>query len=122
MASGNGSTSTATTRNAERRSLPGADCVPLSLAPDRNLDVLAVGFELRPEGGAAGDNVGQCLCLLAERRDERLVLVVVPHELERGARDLAAFERDPHQQPGPLAVHAAMAGMERQVAKAVEDR
>src|SRR5688572_31437898 len=50
-----------------------------SLTPDRNLDVLAVGLELRSEGRAAVDDFGHRLGFLAERGNERLVLVVVAH-------------------------------------------
>src|SRR5262245_29886053 len=93
-----------------------------SKALEHNLDVLAVALELRPERGAAGDDVGQRFRFLVQRRDERLVPVVVAHELKRPARELALLQPQADQQSGPIAVHAAMPGVERQIAKAVEDR
>src|SRR5437660_6873590 len=91
------------------------------LEPNANL--VSLGGELGAEFCASCRDVGECLRLLVEPAEIGLVAIVVAHELECCTIESAAAADDANQHADPVAMgQSAMAGVEREIAHAVEDR
>src|SRR6266567_9411541 len=75
------------------------------------------------ERGAARDDAVECRPFRAKRAGHRFIGGVVAHETEMRRRYPGQPDLDPRHHADPIAVlPAAMAGMEREAAEAVEDR
>src|SRR5262245_65506264 len=75
-----------------------------------DVDLVALDGELGPIGRTARRVLGERLRFLVDRAKQRLVTVVVAHELERHVLDAGAPGSDAHQQADPVAVGAAAGG------------